>query len=309
MPLVAAKCTQCGANLEVDSTKDATVCPHCNTPFITEKAINNYNTYQNYTIANANIQLNDENSIEKRLENAEIFLTKVNDKQKALKLFQSVTNDAPGNYKGWWGIVRVETCEFTDIDISISNYNALSEIVKSALNVAAGSELEKLNSVWEEFSLKVQSNFDKVTEEQRKRIENINDIDRQMKEINDNINFLEENLNLIKKKSVKGMLIPGIMLAVISSYIISQLLSYIISTQSIQTEDRNMLLYLCYIFGVLLICGLGLIISASIISSKRRRNKIGLENHKKILIENFNLLNIRRNELYNLYSATKSQIS
>ena len=47
MPLVQAKCTNCGANLEVDNTKDAAVCPSCGTPFIVEKAINNYNTTNN----------------------------------------------------------------------------------------------------------------------------------------------------------------------------------------------------------------------------------------------------------------------
>jgi hypothetical protein len=45
MHLVAAKCTQCNANLEVDSTQDAAVCNFCKTPFITDKAIKNYNTY------------------------------------------------------------------------------------------------------------------------------------------------------------------------------------------------------------------------------------------------------------------------
>ena len=45
MPLVAAKCTQCGANIEVDDTKEAGICKYCGTAFITEKAINNYNTY------------------------------------------------------------------------------------------------------------------------------------------------------------------------------------------------------------------------------------------------------------------------
>ncbi len=42
--LVAAKCTQCGANIQVDSTREAGICPHCGTAFITEKAVNNYNT-------------------------------------------------------------------------------------------------------------------------------------------------------------------------------------------------------------------------------------------------------------------------
>ena len=59
MPLVKAQCTNCGAALEVDSSKEAAVCPYCNTPYIVEKAINNYTTNitnniqaQNVTIVN-----------------------------------------------------------------------------------------------------------------------------------------------------------------------------------------------------------------------------------------------------------------
>ncbi len=44
MPLVKAQCTNCGGNLEVDSSKDAVVCPFCNTPFVVEKAVNLYKT-------------------------------------------------------------------------------------------------------------------------------------------------------------------------------------------------------------------------------------------------------------------------
>ena len=44
MPLVPAVCTQCGAPIEVDNAKEAGICPHCGTAFITEKAINNYIT-------------------------------------------------------------------------------------------------------------------------------------------------------------------------------------------------------------------------------------------------------------------------
>ena len=39
MPLTPAKCTQCGAVLEVDNNKDAAICNFCGTPFIVEKAI------------------------------------------------------------------------------------------------------------------------------------------------------------------------------------------------------------------------------------------------------------------------------
>lgn len=42
MLLVKAQCTNCGATLDVDSTKEAALCPYCNTAYIVEKAINNY---------------------------------------------------------------------------------------------------------------------------------------------------------------------------------------------------------------------------------------------------------------------------
>ena len=42
MPLVPAKCSSCGAVLDVNSENEATICTYCKTPFITEKAINNY---------------------------------------------------------------------------------------------------------------------------------------------------------------------------------------------------------------------------------------------------------------------------
>ena len=52
MPLVDAKCTNCGAPLKVDNSKEAAICEHCGSAFIVEKAINNYNITNNI---NANV--------------------------------------------------------------------------------------------------------------------------------------------------------------------------------------------------------------------------------------------------------------
>lgn len=52
MPLVNAKCTNCGADLNVDRNKEAAVCEFCGSAFIVEKAINNYYTTNNI---NANV--------------------------------------------------------------------------------------------------------------------------------------------------------------------------------------------------------------------------------------------------------------
>lgn len=61
MPLVAAKCTQCGANIEVDDSKEAGICKFCGTAFITEKAVTNYIANNTYNIQNANFVMPEKN--------------------------------------------------------------------------------------------------------------------------------------------------------------------------------------------------------------------------------------------------------
>lgn len=60
MPLIPGICTQCGATLSVDKEKDAMMCPYCHTPFVVEKAIQNfnntYNIINNITAENVYVQ-------------------------------------------------------------------------------------------------------------------------------------------------------------------------------------------------------------------------------------------------------------
>ena len=67
MPLVPAKCPQCGAQLKVNSEQDAAICEYCNTPFVIEKAINNYNVVNNFTGANVVIHESDITSVDNLL--------------------------------------------------------------------------------------------------------------------------------------------------------------------------------------------------------------------------------------------------
>ena len=63
MPFVPAICTQCGAPIVVDDTKEAGICNHCGTAFITEKAIYNYNYVNNITnVSNTNNTYNVQDS-------------------------------------------------------------------------------------------------------------------------------------------------------------------------------------------------------------------------------------------------------
>ena len=54
MELVKAKCTSCGADLEVNPEAECLICRYCGTPFIVDKAIKNYNTTIN-NIVNTNV--------------------------------------------------------------------------------------------------------------------------------------------------------------------------------------------------------------------------------------------------------------
>lgn len=49
MPLVPAKCPECGGNINIDAEKKAAICEFCKQPFVVEEAINNFNTTYNIT--------------------------------------------------------------------------------------------------------------------------------------------------------------------------------------------------------------------------------------------------------------------
>ncbi len=51
--IVPAICTQCSAQIEVDSSQDAAICPHCGTAFIVEKAVESFSIQE---IKNARVE-------------------------------------------------------------------------------------------------------------------------------------------------------------------------------------------------------------------------------------------------------------
>ena len=82
------------------------------------------------------MHIHDEKSVETRLKNAEIFFKKHNNIDKAYELFHSVANDAPGDYRGWWGLVRVKTDDFGTLEISRTDVEDIKHFVNCTFNVA-----------------------------------------------------------------------------------------------------------------------------------------------------------------------------
>jgi len=106
MALVPAICTQCGATIEVDNTKEAGICKFCGTPFVVEKAINNYNVtnVNNNTFTNSTVNFNSETELE-RLIGAAKGYEKLDDYNGASRTYYEITRRYPGDYRGWWGLV------------------------------------------------------------------------------------------------------------------------------------------------------------------------------------------------------------
>lgn len=115
MPLVSAKCPQCGAPLKVDSKNEAAICEYCKTPFIVEKAINNYN------IENANITVNSidvENII--KLAKEELALEH---NEKVFEYATKILEIDSSNSDGW--LLKLQSCQGDISDLIGYGNNAI----------------------------------------------------------------------------------------------------------------------------------------------------------------------------------------
>ena len=117
MPLVPAKCPSCGGEIQVDNTRKEGFCSYCGTKFLVESAVNYYNTKNEYHIEHADIHMEDSRGLEAKLKNAETLLTVQKDCYEAQKAFLEITKSFSHDWRGWWGLARARTCEFTGIEV------------------------------------------------------------------------------------------------------------------------------------------------------------------------------------------------
>ncbi|MBP3803964.1 MAG: zinc ribbon domain-containing protein [Oribacterium sp.] len=124
---VPAKCTCCGATLEVDSRQEAAVCRFCNTPFIVEKAINNYNVSLsgNINVASATINIQGGKNLDNLIKRAKIFEEK-GELRNALNYYEHVLDIDVENQEAFRGSERVKE--------AIRNYVYLSSDANMSFN-------------------------------------------------------------------------------------------------------------------------------------------------------------------------------
>lgn len=141
MALVAAKCPQCGANINVDATKDAGICEYCGTAFITEKAINNYNTYitnnNNFSGANINVTGGDYNNYIALAQNA----IKTLNEEEAIKYVNKALELKIDLPIAWVTRMEVAAMGASGDDLKIDEINSYAD---NAIKYASEDEKEKV---------------------------------------------------------------------------------------------------------------------------------------------------------------------
>ena len=171
MALIPAKCTQCGANIQVNSDYKAGTCPHCGTNFITENAINNYNVNYNVTKIINNTKEKADDLIADGL-----ALWRLGEVTRALDIFRKVTQIEPRDLRGWFYVAKI----LCDCKI-LTSQDEMFKAINNAYGLAKTDiEKQSIKETYKEIKhIEIATWENKLCEEQTK----INDITAEYKKI------------------------------------------------------------------------------------------------------------------------------
>ena len=155
MPLVKAVCTSCGASLEVDNAKDAAICPYCSTPYIVEKAINQY--VMNVNNLNAGVvNLVQEDKSEKLFKNAATQLM-LGEFDSAFSSYDDLSISHSYDPRSWAGLLSAKSKNKKIIDFGTYDVENIKRYYKNLekLDIDAAKEWkEYCEAVVEAFKTK-----------------------------------------------------------------------------------------------------------------------------------------------------------
>lgn len=134
-------CPGCGGDIIVDENQDFGYCKYCGRKIM---------LHEHVKVDGLASEL-----IENKLRSADAFWGNHHNYSEALKLYNEVAHEAANDYRGWWGMARVYSNNFTDIQCSRENFEKISDAAQKALNVAGGDTLSTLKGVWENYRRKV----------------------------------------------------------------------------------------------------------------------------------------------------------
>ena len=197
MPLVNAKCTNCGAPLQVDNSHEAAVCPYCNSAYIVEKAIQNFNYSVTNNITAQNIIIAGKGEMEKErlLQNANT-LEGFKEYKKALDVYKQVATDYPDDYRGWYGMARILSTNFSNTSVNENTFAELKDYMRKALACVPRDKKTELNNTWNDYTIKYKERL-------KANKESLDSCVAELQTLNPRIEQAEQTISKNQKRLIK----------------------------------------------------------------------------------------------------------
>ena len=227
MPFVAAKCPNCGGELQVDDGKRLAVCPYCKEPYMVEEAVNNYIT--NYNIENLhadNVSIIGGKTADHYAKSGDTNI-RLGHYESAEADFENITNDYPYDYRGWWGLIRVKTREFS---IDSIKWPALIELRGYYRNIlTVGNYPAEIKKTYEQFDKQmtdklkaaseiINSEAKKIEEKKEAALAALRESEKELELKQKNYNEIKERNSVIKNYSKKIMVTVLILSFMVLAY-------------------------------------------------------------------------------------------
>ena len=179
MPLVKAICTNCSAPLEVDTANEIAICPYCSTPYIIEKAINQY--VMNYDTLKASVAgMVNENKTENAFKNAETLLM-LGEFREAFKSFRELSHTHAYDPRAWSGLLSAKSHNKRYYRFDRSELEEISKYYKHLRKIDPAKARE-----WDEYYAEIVNNFNAG-------VKKLNGLTKTKSDLEDSIYTLEKS--------------------------------------------------------------------------------------------------------------------
>lgn len=118
---VTATCPNCNSPLQIKEGQDFVKCEYCGTISSAPKAIEYHqhqSTSYNFNGANPVVNFSNGQDLETLVKNADMHL-RLKNYADAKTFYEKITKEYPHDYRGWWGLILVESRELTNADFYI----------------------------------------------------------------------------------------------------------------------------------------------------------------------------------------------
>jgi len=150
MPLEVAKCPSCDANIHIPDDKETAFCSYCGSSIKTTAAIE----YGKVKI-DGEVTVRGIATLDKLLQNAETFI-KLNENNAASEIYKKIINEYPEDYRGWFGITKVITCNFCQCYLTQPEYDEYKKHMGNVKKLIGKDKLRVINRIDELYTNLVQ---------------------------------------------------------------------------------------------------------------------------------------------------------